>query len=95
MSKLTDKISYLQGLAEGMKLNPDKDSHRLILGILDLLLGVGGLFALKIAKLGTVEAIVSPTLFALLVLGGALLLAAVVLLILKGKRKSRAPAQAA
>ena len=44
MSKLTDKISYLQGLAEGMKLNPDKDSHRLILGILDVLGGVGESF---------------------------------------------------
>ncbi len=41
MSKLTDRISYLQGLAEGMKLNPDKDSHRLILGILDVLGDVG------------------------------------------------------
>ncbi len=41
MSKLTDKISYLQGLAEGMKLNPDKDTHRLILGILDALGDVG------------------------------------------------------
>ncbi len=41
MSKLTDKISYLQGLAEGMKLNPDKDSHRLILGMLDVLGDVG------------------------------------------------------
>ena len=44
MSKLTDKISYLQGLAEGMKLNPDKDSHRLILGILDVLGQVGESF---------------------------------------------------
>ncbi len=41
MSKLTDKISYLQGLAEGMKLNPEKDSHRLILGMLDVLGDVG------------------------------------------------------
>ena len=41
MSKLTDRISYLQGLAEGMKLNPEKDSHRLILGILDVLGEVG------------------------------------------------------
>ena len=41
MSKLTDQISYLQGLAEGMKLNPEKDSHRLILGILEVLGGVG------------------------------------------------------
>ena len=44
MSKLTDRISYLQGLAEGMKLNPDKDSHRLILGILDVLGEVGDSF---------------------------------------------------
>ena len=44
MSKLTDKISYLQGLAEGMKLNPEKDSHRLILGILDVLGDVGESF---------------------------------------------------
>ena len=36
MSKLTDKISYLQGLAEGMKLNPEKDSNRLIQGILEV-----------------------------------------------------------
>ena len=41
MSKLTDRISYLRGLAEGMKLNPDKDSHKLILGILDVLGEVG------------------------------------------------------
>ena len=41
MSKLTDRISYLQGLAEGMKLNPDKDSHKLILGILDVLGDIG------------------------------------------------------
>ena len=44
MSKLTDKISYLQGLAEGMKLNPGKDSHKLILGILDVLGDVGDAF---------------------------------------------------
>jgi rubrerythrin len=44
MSKLTDRISYLQGLAEGMKLNPDKDSHKLILGILDVLGEVGESF---------------------------------------------------
>ena len=41
MSKLTDRISYLQGLAEGMKLNPEKDSNRLILGILDVLADAG------------------------------------------------------
>ena len=44
MSKLTDRISYLKGLAEGMKLNPDKDSHKLILGILDVLGEVGESF---------------------------------------------------
>ena len=41
MSKLTDKISYLQGLAAGMKLNQEKDSNRLILGILEVLGDVG------------------------------------------------------
>ena len=41
MSRLTERISYLRGLAEGMKLNPEKDSHRLILGILDVLGDVG------------------------------------------------------
>ncbi len=44
MSKLTDKISYLQGLAEGMKLNPEKDSNRLILGILEILGEMGESF---------------------------------------------------
>ena len=44
MSKLTDKISYLQGLAEGMKLNPEKDSNRLIQGILEVLGEVGESF---------------------------------------------------
>ena len=44
MSRLTDRISYLQGLAEGMKLNPDKDSHKLILGILEVLGEVGDSF---------------------------------------------------
>ena len=44
MSKLTDRISYLQGLAEGMKLNPDKDSHKLIRGILEVLGEVGQSF---------------------------------------------------
>ena len=44
MSKLTERISYLQGLAEGMRLNPDKDSHRLILEILSVLGEVGDSF---------------------------------------------------
>ncbi len=44
MSKLTDRISYLQGLAEGMKLNPEKDAHKLILNILEVLGEVGESF---------------------------------------------------
>ena len=44
MSRLTDRISFLQGLAEGMKLNPDKDSHKLIIGILEVLGEVGESF---------------------------------------------------
>ena len=44
MSRLTDRISYLQGLAEGMKLNPSKDSHKLIMGILEVLGEVGDAF---------------------------------------------------
>lgn len=34
MSKLTDKVSYLKGLAAGMKLNMEKDSNKLLLEIL-------------------------------------------------------------
>ena len=44
MSKLTDRISYLQGLAEGMKLNTEKDSNRLIVEILNILGDVGDAF---------------------------------------------------
>lgn len=36
MSKLTDKASYLKGLAEGMKLNTEKDSNKLLTELLDL-----------------------------------------------------------
>ena len=35
MSKLTDKVSFLKGLAAGMKLNMDKDSNKLMLEILN------------------------------------------------------------
>jgi len=35
MSKLTDQISFLKGMAEGMKLDPEQDTNRLILGMLD------------------------------------------------------------
>ncbi len=41
MSKLTDKISYLQGLAEGMNLNSEKDSNRLLLEMLDTMAEMG------------------------------------------------------
>lgn len=37
MSKLTDRASYLKGLAEGMKLNIEKDANRLIVEIIQLL----------------------------------------------------------
>ena len=37
MSKLTDKVSYLKGLADGMKLNLDKDANKLIMEILGAL----------------------------------------------------------
>ncbi len=37
MSKLTNRVSYLKGLAEGLKLNADKDTNRMILEILDVL----------------------------------------------------------
>lgn len=36
MSNLTDKASYLKGLAEGMNLNPEKVSHRLIGELIEL-----------------------------------------------------------
>ena len=35
MSKMTDKVSYLKGLAAGMKLNMEKDSNKLMLEILN------------------------------------------------------------
>lgn len=44
MSKLTDKIAYLKGLAEGLKLDPAQDSNRVILGILEVLGEVGDSF---------------------------------------------------
>ena len=37
MSKLTDRVSYLKGLAEGMKLNPEKDANRLITEMLEVM----------------------------------------------------------
>lgn len=37
MSKLTDKASYLKGLAAGLKLNAEKDSNQLLLEMLDMI----------------------------------------------------------
>lgn len=37
MSKLTDRASYLKGLAEGMKLDLNKDENKLMTQILDFL----------------------------------------------------------
>ena len=34
MSKLTDRISYLKGMAAGMKLNMEKDSNKLMMEML-------------------------------------------------------------
>ena len=61
MSRLTDRISYLQGLAEGMKLNPEKDSHRLIIGILEVLGEVGESFEALAASHGELSDYVEST----------------------------------
>ena len=37
MSKLTDRITYLKGMAAGMKLNMDKDSNKLMLEMLTVM----------------------------------------------------------
>ena len=37
MSKLTDRISFLKGMAAGMKLNMDKDSNKLLLEMLTVM----------------------------------------------------------
>ena len=37
MSKLTDRVSYLRGLADGLHLNPEKDANRMILELIDAL----------------------------------------------------------
>lgn len=37
MSKLTDKVSYLKGLAAGMKLNMEKDNNKLLLEVLNVM----------------------------------------------------------
>ena len=37
MSKLTDRISYLKGMAAGMKLNMEKDSNKLMLEMLGVM----------------------------------------------------------
>ncbi len=35
MSKMTDKVSYLKGLAAGMKLNMEKDTNKLLMEVLN------------------------------------------------------------
>ena len=37
MSKLTDRISYLKGLAAGMKINTEKDANKLMLEMLGVM----------------------------------------------------------
>lgn len=37
MEKLTDRVAYLMGLAEGMKLDPDQPQNKLLLKMLDVL----------------------------------------------------------
>ena len=37
MSSLTDRVSYLKGLAAGMKLNMDKDSNKLLMEVLGVM----------------------------------------------------------
>ena len=37
MSKLTDRITYLKGMAAGMKLNMDKDANKLLMEMLALM----------------------------------------------------------
>ena len=38
MSKLTDRISYLKGMAAGMKLNMEKDANQLMMEMLGVML---------------------------------------------------------
>ena len=37
MSKLTDRISYLKGMAAGMKLNMDKDTNKLLMEVMNVM----------------------------------------------------------
>lgn len=37
MSKLTDRVNYLKGMAAGMKLNMEKDANKLMLEMLQLM----------------------------------------------------------
>ncbi len=37
MSKVNDRVAYLKGLAEGLKLSEDKDSEKVLLRMLDVL----------------------------------------------------------
>ena len=37
MSKLTDRISFLKGMAAGMKLNRDKDTNKLLMEVMNVM----------------------------------------------------------
>lgn len=41
MSELSDKISYVKGMCEGMDIKPDTPEHKLMLAMLDALEAVG------------------------------------------------------
>jgi DNA-directed RNA polymerase subunit RPC12/RpoP len=42
MDKLTDKVAYLKGLAEGLNLNPDTPENKLLLKMMDVLADLSG-----------------------------------------------------
>ena len=50
MSNLTDRVSYLKGLAEGMQLDKDTSSNKLLLSMLDVLLKDGAKRAAEIKE---------------------------------------------
>jgi DNA-directed RNA polymerase subunit RPC12/RpoP len=42
MSKLTERVSYLQGLADGMKLDTEKDANKLLVEMLKVFSDIAG-----------------------------------------------------
>ena len=40
MSNLTERANYLKGLADGLQLNSEKSSNRLLMEVIDLLTGI-------------------------------------------------------